>query len=219
MQGGKRALGRDTGMPDSEETRELLAKANAGDTRAIEDLFSRHKDRLQRMVHFRMDRRMKPRVDPEDVLQETYVDVVKRLDDFLQEGEGRMDFFLWMRFLTDQKLKELHRRHLGAQRRDARREAAQAAASPDGSYETIAWELAGRITSPSSAAGRAEEAANLRAQLESMDPIDYRVLQLVHFEHLSKAEAAMELGVSLDATKKRYQRAFRKLGAMLGGDA
>ncbi len=33
-----------------------------------------------------------------------------------------MPFFLWVRFLTAQKLMALHRRHIGAQKRDARRQ-------------------------------------------------------------------------------------------------
>ena len=52
-----------------------------------------------------------------------------------------------------------------------------------------------------------------------MDAIDLSVLQLVHFEHLTKAEAAAELGLSLEATRKRHQRALIRLREMLGGNS
>lgn len=214
MARGDRTYECETEMPDSDETRELLRKARDGDGRAIEDLFSRHRDRLQRLVYYRMDRRLKARIDPEDVLQETYLDVVRRLPLYLDDGDDRMEFFLWMRFLTQQKLGELHRRHIGAQKRSAGREQSP----PDHSSETIAWELAGGMTSPSFAASRAEDAERLRAQLETMDGIDLSVLKLVHFEHLTKSEAAVELGLSVEATRKRYQRALARLREMLGGN-
>ena len=39
-------------------------------------LFDRDRDRLRRMVHLRLDRRLKGRVDASDVLQEAYVEAL-----------------------------------------------------------------------------------------------------------------------------------------------
>jgi RNA polymerase sigma-70 factor (ECF subfamily) len=90
------------------------------DPAALGDLFNRHRDRLRLMVHLRIDRRLQGRVDASDVLQEAYVEALARFSDFLQDRP--MPFFLWLRFITEQRLQIVHRRHLGTKARDAGRE-------------------------------------------------------------------------------------------------
>ena len=53
---------------------DLVRIAAAGDGRALAELFGRYRRRLGRMVRLRLDRRLQGRVDPSDVLQETYLD-------------------------------------------------------------------------------------------------------------------------------------------------
>src|SRR5262245_28355565 len=91
---------------------ELLRRAGAGDTEAAGVLFARYRDRLRRMVQLRLDRRLQGRVDPSDVLQETYLVLAKRLPEYA--GQPALPFFLWLRLLTGQKLIDVHRQHLGA---------------------------------------------------------------------------------------------------------
>ena len=91
--------------------------ADVGDLAA---LFVRHRDRLRRMVRLRLDRRLLGRVDPSDVLQEAYLDIAARAAEYL--ANPTMPPFLWLRFLTAQRLSILHRKHLGVQARDADRE-------------------------------------------------------------------------------------------------
>src|SRR5689334_18117152 len=103
-----------------QDSSELLRRAGQGDEQALGDLFDRHRDRLRRMVQLRLDRRLQGRIDPSDVLQETYLEVSRALAAYLREPS--MPFFLWLRFLTGMKLQALHRRHLGTKLRDAGRE-------------------------------------------------------------------------------------------------
>ena len=51
--------------------------------------------------------------------------------------------------------------------------------------------------------------------LESMDPQDREVLMLRHFEQLSGAEVARELGLERSAASKRYVRALNRLRGLL----
>ena len=57
--------------------------------------------------------------------------------------------------------------------------------------------------------------ARLREALDGMDATDREVLTLRHFEQLSTAETAQELGISEDAAKKRHVRALKRLKAIL----
>ena len=57
---------------------DLLGRARAGDAQARADLFARCRDRLRRMVRLRLDRRLQGRLDPSDILQESFIDFARR---------------------------------------------------------------------------------------------------------------------------------------------
>jgi RNA polymerase sigma-70 factor (ECF subfamily) len=201
-------------VDESRDVAELLQRAGQGDQDALTDLFSRYRDRLKRVVRLRMNRRLLGRVDDSDVLQEVYLDVARQLDSYLLNPV--MPFFLWLRKLTGQQLIQVHRRHLGAQRRDAHREVSlHQGAMPPANSVSLAAQLLGRLTSPSEAAVRAEMRLRLQEALNSMQPMDREVLTLRHFEQLSNAEAAQVLGIDEPAASKRYTRALERLSKAL----
>src|SRR5262245_56561353 len=107
-------------MMDNSEARKLVAQAANGDDLAWERLMADHRPRLRRMIALRLDRRLQGRVGPADVIQEACLDAARRLAQYSQDPT--MPFYLWLRFLAGQRLLEQHRRHLGAQARDAARE-------------------------------------------------------------------------------------------------
>jgi RNA polymerase sigma-70 factor (ECF subfamily) len=197
-------------MQETDPAAELLARAEQGDREAVEELFSQHRDRLIRMVQVRLDRRLKGRVDASDVIQEAAVEAYNRLQAYLEKRD--MPFFLWLRFLTGQKLLQLHRHHLGVQARDARREVyIDRQPMPEASSVMLAQQLVGSITSPSMAANRMERKARLERALNDMSSADREILCLRHFEQLTNGEAARELGLDDSAASKRYMRALKRL--------
>jgi RNA polymerase sigma-70 factor (ECF subfamily) len=196
-------------MPD-----DLLRRAAAGDADALAALFLRCRDRLKRMVQLRLDRRLSGRVDPSDVLQEAYLEVHKRFGDYVRTAGP--PFFLWLRLVTGQKLTDFHRRHLGAQMRDAAQEVSlYRGALPQASSASLAAGLLGKLTTASRAAVRAEHKLLVQEALNSMDPLDREVLVLRHFEHLSNDEAALVLGVKKATASQRYVRALKRLKEVL----
>lgn len=193
---------------------ELLRRAGDGDGQALGDLFAQHRDRLRRMLVLRLDRRLHGRIDPSDVLQETYVEVSRCLAEYLRRPE--LPFFLWLRLLAGRKLQALHRHHLQAQVRDARREVAlDRGALPQASSESLAAQLMGRYTTPSQAAVRAELRLRVQEALNAMEPLDREVIALRHFEQLSNAEAAHVLRISEAAASNRFMRALKRLKKIL----
>jgi RNA polymerase sigma-70 factor (ECF subfamily) len=60
---------------------ELLVKARKGCESAVAELFARHRERLRNAILLRLDRRVAARIDASDVLQETYMEVARRLPD------------------------------------------------------------------------------------------------------------------------------------------
>jgi RNA polymerase sigma-70 factor (ECF subfamily) len=198
----------------TDDMEELLARAEKGDRGALDSLFGRHRERLVWMVRLRLDRRLQGRIDADDVIQETYVEAFERLPDYLRER--KLPFFLWLRFLAGQKVLQLHRHHLGAQRRDPRLEVRlHGGPLPEATSVALAHQILGRHTAPSEAAARAELRVKLEEALNEMDPVDREILALRHFEQLTNAEAATELGLEEAAASKRYVRALRRLKGVL----
>jgi RNA polymerase sigma-70 factor (ECF subfamily) len=199
---------------DSGATRDLLGQAQAGDQEALGALFSHYRDRLRQMVSLRLDRRLHGRIDPSDVLQEAFLDVSRRLGEYTRDP--RLPFFLWLRYLTGQKLLDLHRHHLGVKMRDAGQEVSlYRGAFPQASSVSLAAQLLGRLTSASRAAIRAEAQLRVQEALNSMDAIDREVLTLRHFEMLSNDETAQVLGIGKTAASNRYVRALKRLKGIL----
>lgn len=194
---------------------QALRTAEAADReRVLGELFEEHRRRLRRMVHLRMDAALRARVDASDVLQEAFVEVSGRVGDYLDNP--RMPFFLWLRFLTAQKLVDLYRHHVGTQKRDPRRQVRiDRAAFPAASSAVMAEQLVGGLPSPSGTVMREEMCRQVQAGLDRMRPTDREVLVMRHFEELTHAEAARELGIGEDAASKRYLRALQRLRAIL----
>jgi len=205
---------------DAPEADSLLARAAVGDGDAWGALLARHQERLQRVVSFRLDPRLRGRVDPADVMQEAFIVATHRRADFFRQSTQPL--FLWLRWMVGNTLLELHRHHLGAQMRDARREM-PAGRRPDGSAAygedntrvALVSELTAGATGPMTAAGRAEVKVKLDEALGRMDAADREVVALRHYEQLTSAEAAQVLGIRERAAAKRYLRALERLREIL----
>ena len=202
--------------PDGESGQPVcgIEPLRQGGQAALAETFMSHRERLRRMVDLRMDRRVAGRVDPSDVLQEAYLDASRQLDHYL--ADPPMSPFVWLRFLTGQRLMAIHRQHLGTQKRDARREAAMhRGPMPEADSLSLSFNLLGPVTSPSMAVIRMEMQARLHEAVEGLDPLDREILALRHYEELTNQEAAEELSITPAAASKRYIRALERLKTVL----
>jgi RNA polymerase sigma-70 factor (ECF subfamily) len=202
-------------MPEeTTENDERLQLAAQGDPSSWEALVEESRPRLRRMVAFRLDHRLLGRVDPSDVLQDAYLAAWQDLGAYLRRPA--MPFFLWLRGVAGNTLRELHRHHLGTQMRDPRREVAMYdRALPETTTTALAAGLLGDLTRASEEAIRYEINLRLQEALNSMDPLDREVLALRHFEQLSPTETAQVLGIKEKAAGMRYVRALRRLKEIL----
>src|SRR6266480_7190156 len=140
---------------DTQTDEELLDAARNGDEGALAILVERHRDRLERMVRLRLDRRLQGRVDPADVVQEAYLAVRGKFPQY--SADPQLPFFLWLRLEVGQKLVDVHRFHLGTQMRDAGQEVSlHRGALPQVTSLSLAEHLLGKLTTASHAAMRVE---------------------------------------------------------------
>ena len=94
--------------------------AGEADNRAFNEILSRHRGRLKKMVSVRMNQKLQGRIDASDVIQDTFIEAARALDSYLENP--KISVFLWLRRLAGEKLIQAHRVHLGAQKRTANRE-------------------------------------------------------------------------------------------------
>lgn len=201
--------------PREPSVESLVDRVLHGDRDALAAVFARHRERLWRIVSFRIDPRLRGRVDADDVLQEAYLNAERRIGHVIQDAPDGL--FVWFRMIVSQTLAEIHRRHLGVQRRDPGREQSLNAGgwSADATSFSISSHLFGHLTSPSQAALRKELSEQLEFALNSMDDLDREVLAMRHFEELSNRETAHALGLTEQAASARYVRALTRLQHIL----
>lgn len=193
---------------------DLIRKAADGQPEIVSILFEKHRVRLRKMVRLRMDRRLQTRIDASDVLQDTWLDCERRFAEYV--ADPPMPFFHWLRFLTGQRLVDLHRRHLGTAARNICQEVSlYQGALPAASSVSLAEQLMGRLTSASQAAERAEIQVSIQNALNSLEAIDREVLILRHFEMLTNEETSQALGLKKAAASNRYIRALKRLREIL----
>ncbi len=173
------------------------------------------RERMRRMVDLRMDPLLRGRLDASDVVQEACVEAVRRLPEWL--ADDSMPLHLWLRLLTEQRLKQLHRFHVTSGMRGADQEVRLDGDATEVRAERLADALVeSGVLSPSGVAVRAEVLARLHAALSSMKAEDREVLALRHFEELTNADVARLLGIAISAASHRYMRAARRLREILG---
>lgn len=196
------------------EHAELKNRIAKGDREALGELFAIYRPRLWRMVTFRLHPSLQGRIDADDVLQDAWLRAVERIDHFFEiEGESS---FLWFRSVVTQTLLDLHRFHLGAQKRSTAREKSIDVGWATGSTSSsLAFHLSDSARSPSSNASRTELSKQLDSVLSGMNEVDREVLALRHFESLSNREVATLLGMTEQAASIRYVRALGRLKQIL----
>jgi RNA polymerase sigma-70 factor (ECF subfamily) len=203
-----------TSEPDTEE---LVRRAGGGDESAVRVLFERHRGRLAQMVRARMDPRMRGRIDPSDVIQETLVAASQRLPRYA--AERPLPFYPWLRQIAWEKLVHLHDRHLRAAKRSVAREQFFRPEISDESALEIVRLFAGATSSPSAEAVRKELRERVRQALDGLATEDREILLQRYLEQMSSKEIGAILGISEAAVNMRHMRALKKLRSMLGDAA
>ena len=165
------------------DTEMLLQRAANGESAATDQLFSRYRDRLRRMVAVRLDSRLKARLDPSDVVQEAMAEASRKLPTYVQQRP--LPFYPWLRRLAWEQLVQSHRQHLYAQSRCVARETQGNVPLPDESVAELVHRLAASDTSPINRLMRREMFDRVRTALEHAASADREVLVLRHLEQLS----------------------------------
>jgi RNA polymerase sigma-70 factor (ECF subfamily) len=194
------------------DTDQLLDRVVQGESSAAAALLTRHEQRLRRMVSLRLDPRLAARVDPSDVVQDTLAEAHRRLIDYA--ADRRIPFYPWLRGIAWDKLVEMTRRHIMAQRRSVNREVTQLDLSGD-SQMILIDRLMALDATPSEQMLRQEVQDRVQQAILQLSPRDREVIVLKHLEELSVPEIAAVLNVDQEAVYSRYRRAIQRIHRLL----
>ncbi len=201
-------------MPENgADTDTMLNLAAGGDSEAVHSLMERHRADLARMVSVRMDPRVRGRIDPSDVIQETLTLASQRLSQYV--AERPLPFYPWLRQIAWEALLKEHRRHVYAAKRSVAREQRSRPKLSDASVHGLAQQIVGSVESPSGAAMRTEMSQRLRRALDALRESDQEVIILRYLEHMSSRDIGAVLGISEAAVNMRMMGAIERIRKVL----
>ncbi|MDB5318542.1 MAG: rpoE 1 [Phycisphaerales bacterium] len=186
----------------------LIDQARAGDGVAMGALLESYSSYLTLLARVQIGRRLQGKVDPSDVVQETFLEAHRQFPMFRGGSEAEMT--AWLRRILAGQLALTVRRFIGTKARDVQLER-ELGAQLDQSSQAIDQGLAASISTPSQRASRREQAVLLADALGRLSE-DYReVIILRHLEGIGFADVAARMGRSVDSVQKLWVRALASL--------
>ncbi len=178
-------------MTDTQDEKHLVQRAQEGNTDAFGELFRLFRDHLLATIRTRTGEALATAVDPEDILQDTYVRALGSISRFEWRGEGST--VRWLQGIASHLL-------LDAARRRARNKQLQIDRDPESDDPSASRD--GR---------RKERFERLERAFQDLKPEYRKVLRLARIEGLQIGEIAARTGKSVSAISNLLLRATKQL--------
>jgi RNA polymerase sigma-70 factor, ECF subfamily len=174
-------------------------------------LLEEKRPQLLAYIQRQLGARLRQKVEPEDILQETTIDAVRRVAEF--ESLQR-DPFGWLCQIAEHRLIDAHRRFFQSQKRAGEKEVSiDADRGADGGR--FADLLAASMTTPSQAFSRNQKEFQLQIALQDLPEETREVLRLRYVDGLQTKEIADRLGKTDGAIRVLLTRSVQKLQEVL----
>jgi len=197
-------------LPDDD----LIRQARGGDRPALVELLERHGLTVRRQLEGKIDPRWRSLLSEDDVMQETYADVLLGIRGFRPEGEG--SFLRWLSRIARNNLLDAVR-ELESQRQGGDRHRV-GQAEPGGAPAGLLSALSGTTTA-SKEAVRQEAAALLHGAMARLPHAYREVVRRYDLDGETVQQVADALGCSPGAVYMRRARARDMLRELLGSDS
>jgi RNA polymerase sigma-70 factor (ECF subfamily) len=193
----------------STTTKELLRLVEQGSREALEELLARYRQSLRRFIDRRMERKLRGRVDPSDVVQETQLEVFRRFADFL--ARRPMPFLPWLFRTAHECLLKTRRHHVGARKRAVYREVSLS----EGSLIFLRPQRSRNVSTPDQRLDDEDALRLVRHALNKMSELDRGIVWMRSLRGLTNQQVAQNLRIGPTAASQRFARALLRLRAML----
>lgn len=195
-------------MTEPDQTKIWIRASQRGERLALAKLLARCHPQLRAWAEARMDAALKAKTDPDDILQEVYLDVARQIDRFEDRGPG--SFVSWVHAILSQKLVDA-RRAAHYKVRDIDREVPAAVGSGSSSYWNLLDNLYAESGTPSRVIRREEALNALLTCTTGLSEAHRQVIQLRFLDGLSVDQVATRLGKSKAAVVALTKRALQAL--------
>jgi RNA polymerase sigma-70 factor, ECF subfamily len=176
-----------------------------------QEALQRCRQYLRLLARLQLDARLRGKVDPSDLVQQTLLSAYEKRNQF--RGATEAEYLGWLRQILANHLARTLRRY-GAALRDVRRERSLEGSLDESAARLDAW-LAAEQSSPSQRAMRHELHFRLARALEQLPEDQRRAMELHHLKGCTVAEVALEIGRSKTAVVGLLFRGLKKLRRLL----
>ena len=191
----------------------LINEARTGDRAVLGELLDSYQNYLRLLARIEIGRRLQGKVDPSDIVQETFLEAHRQFPLF--QGTAERQLAKWLRTILAGTMANVVRRYAGTQARDLRLER-QLAVDLDHSSCSLEQLLVDQRSSPSQQAMRGEQSLLVAAAMSRL-PDDYQqVLVLRHLEGLTFPQVALRMERSVDSVEKLWLRGLTRLKKEFG---
>ncbi|TWU19680.1 sigma-70 family RNA polymerase sigma factor [Allorhodopirellula heiligendammensis] len=186
----------------------LLAQARAGNRDALGELLQWYANYLTILASTQLDRRLRRRLNPSDIVQEAMMAAHQDFGDFRGTSQGEL--LCWLRTILIHTLHRSFKRNVTVEKRDIRREVSLDSVSNrlEESAGNLAAILPANSPSPSAPMQARERAVALADQLSELKPHYREVIVLRVLQGLSFDEIAQRMDRNCGAVRMLWLRAL-----------
>lgn len=196
-------------LPETDETRAMIERAQAGDAAALNDLFTRYHGLMVQLARQKIGTRLRLKEDADDLAQTTFREATRDFARYEYRGDG--SFLRWLVQILQNKIRD-KAEYYGATKRDATRERPTESMAPGDSEELVRTDPASKDLSVTQVIARDEEFKILREAIESLSDDHRKAITLTFFQGMTLREAGEHMGGrSEDAVRMMLRRAESQL--------
>jgi RNA polymerase sigma-70 factor, ECF subfamily len=189
----------------------LLERARNGDAEAMGLLFERYQPYLYLLAQRRLSPRIRTRVDPSDIVQQTLLEAQRDLTSF--RGGAEEELLAWMRGILQHNVQQTVERHWQAKKRSVQQE--RSLNEPLDGGQELHKLLAAEQSSPSQRAMRGEASVQLAWAICKLPEDQREAVRLRHLEGYSLKQLAETMGRSEVAVAGLIKRGLQGLREQL----
>jgi RNA polymerase sigma-70 factor (ECF subfamily) len=196
----------------------MLSRARRGHGSALGSLLQLYRNYLTVLAASQIEHRMRGRLSPSDVVQETMLRAAQNFAQFRGTSEGEL--VAWLRQILVNNLAKFVEQHILAARRDVRREVSieRMGKALEQSTVQLAALLPAAMQTPSVAAQQREDAVLLADRLALLQEDHREVLVLRNLQCMPFEEIARRMDRSTSAVRMLWLRAIEKLRTLYARD-
>jgi RNA polymerase sigma-70 factor (ECF subfamily) len=186
--------------------------SSLGFVERLQQLLHERRPQLMAYIQRQLGSRLRQKVEPEDIFQETSIDALRRIEEF---SRLERDPFGWLCQIAEHRLIDAHRRYFQSQKRAGEREVSiDGPRNNDGGR--FAELLVASMTTPSAAFSRNHKEFRLQSAMSELPEETREILRMRYVEGLPTKDIAARIGKSDGAVRVLLTRSVQKLQEQLG---